>query len=131
MKIASFIMLLLAYLPMFGLYAWMFHTDIKLGELGDLLGKEGYTLYHLFDDMYGILTALGIALYLWSKYIKEKNYILVPLSCLFSVIGLIFLINTLFNGFYKTYWPVLITIITILLCYIIMYFFWHKYKRQT
>lgn len=123
-------MLISAYLPMLFLKAYRYHFNIKTYELGDLfVNIKGYTIHDLFNDMFGILTALGIALYLWGKLKKEVNYFLVPLACMFSVIGLIFLINTLFDGFYKTYWPILITILSILLCYVIMAFFWLKYKR--
>jgi hypothetical protein len=132
MKAISFIMLLLAYMPMFFLKAYRYHFNVKLSELGDLFNNiKDYTINDLFNDMYGILTALGIAFYLWEKYIREKKHVLVPLASLFSVIGVIFILNSFLDNFYKTYYPGLIIILSILLCYIIMAFFWLKYKRQT
>lgn len=125
-------MLTLAYLPMFFLKAYRIHFGVGVKELGDIFDNiKGYTLHDLFNDAFGVLTALGIALYLWDRYIKEKKHIIVPLACLFSVIGVVFLLNTLMDDFYKTYYPVLIIILTIILCYIIMGFFLIKYKRQT
>ena len=111
MKKIAIIALLVAYLPMF------FYSSGKLGDL--------------FNDLYGILSAVGIALLLWGDYLRDRNEVIVPLASLFSVIGLIFLLNTLFDGFYSTYKPVLLIIISVLICYAIYIFFWHKYKQQT
>jgi hypothetical protein len=111
MKTTSIILLLIAYLPMF------FYSS---GRLGDL-----------FNDLYGILSAIGVGLLLWGEYIEKKNEVYVPLASLFSVIGLIFLLNTFSDTFYQTYKPVLLIIISTLLCYAIFIFLRRKYKPRT
>lgn len=128
MKITGIILLLLSYLPMFFLKAYRYYYNIKLSELGDLF--NGLTIHDLFNDVFGIFTALGVAFYLWGDYIISKKPFLIPLACLFSVVGLTFILNISIHGFYKTFWPVLIIIICVLLCYIIIAFLYYKYRQR-
>lgn len=87
------------------------------------------TLGGIFNSAYGILTALGIGLYILGDFMNNKKYYLVPLIVFFIILSLIFMLNTLIDGLYETYTPVLLTIITLNLCYIILAFSWHKYKQ--
>jgi len=100
MKKIGLILLLLSYLPMFFLCK---DCDIR----------------GIYDSIYATLTTLGIAVFLLGDYLKTKETLYVPAAILFGVISIIFLLNTLLDSFYETYKPVLLIIISILLCYVL------------
>lgn len=111
MKKIAIILLLIAYLPLF-------------------FYRGGGTFGIVLHDIYAICTALGVALILWGDVKRGENE-LVPLASLFTAIGVIFILNTLFDKLYETYYPLFITILSCILFYVLIVFLWHRYKRQT
>lgn len=109
----AIILLLLAYLPMF------------FGKAVDLwFGIRFEELKSIYESSYSILTCFGIGFLLITK---EKSY-LVPIIAMFFVMGTIFFINTLFDSFYNTFYPVLLIIISMLLCSFLFIYYRHKYS---
>lgn len=108
MKELSIVILLIAYLPLF------FYS--------------GDNLRGLFNDLYGILSAIGISLFYFGEFKEKKKWLFVPIASLFSVIGIIFFLNTILDEFYSTYKPVLLIILSVLLCYLAILI---KFRKST
>lgn len=88
--------------------------------------KDYVLLGDIFNDLYGICTAYAAGLFLLS----ERRRDLVPIVSLFFVIGTIFVFNKLFDGFYKTYYPILIIIVTCLISSILYVLYRHKFRQR-
>lgn len=109
----SLVLLLVSYLPMFFGYALDHYFDIYIEPI------EGF-----YNKIYATTSTYGIALLLLTK----KKIYLVPLIALFFVIGSIFLLNSFMDGFQETFFPVLIIIISTLLCSFIFFLLRHRYN---
>ena len=102
MKKIALLILLIAYLPMFFLC-------------------KSCELRGLYDSIYGTLSVFGISLMFLAEFKEKKDWFFVPIASLFSVIGIIFILDLLFDSFYHTYKPVLLIILFVLLCYALLF----------
>lgn len=80
------------------------------------------TLGSVFNDLYGILSALGISMFLYAEYKEKGDKLFVPAAILFLTLSLIFGLNSLFDSFYQTYKAILLTISSTMLCYVLLCF---------
>lgn len=98
--------------------------------IGAIIGFLSYTAPYLFgaghiffDHMYAIGTLLGFGIVLAGLSLKlktKKDFICSSISIFFISLSITFLLNTLFNNFFRTNYLVLFNIIISFICICIL-----------
>jgi len=81
--------------------------------------------YSIIDIVYGVGSAIGIGGYFISdsyKLKKTHEYYLFSAGIFFVGLSLIFILDTLFNRSFETYWYVIINLLITFICFILLIF---------
>lgn len=127
MKKIAIILFMIAYLPLFFVEAYRRYIAVGLSiEEIESLKKTLIPLIDICNHAYSVCTALGIGLILMSM----KRKYLVPLYSFFFVITFVFALNAFFDTACSTFYPILLILLTMLLCTSIHLYLRHKRRQR-